>query len=415
VFTIIYTKLKGNFDLMKIVNLQNVLHAVLNHHPISRAKISSLLGINKVTVSQCIDLFLEKGIVCEIGTTGAARGRPATLVDINRSAGVLIGIDTELHESRILVTDLSGQELERETIPLLGPEPERFLEFLSSRLSVYKHKYEHLTLGIIGLGMALPGHYNFQTGIIEHIANLQTWNGFQIRNELSKLNLGFSVFLMNIANAGVLGEVRFGKANDPKNLVYINGTWGLGVGVCTDGNVLLGDSGFAGRLGHSIIHFNGKKCTCGKRGCWEAYASVRSLYGSLFPDKPYKEKYMNEILLNLEKNDPKTVNAIHDLGYYLGLGLINVINAYNPAEICLGGFLGQIGTPLINQIKVMFEEYLPKHFWKDLNIYCSELGNLSVAYGAVSVVRDNLLQILLDNNIRDNAGGVDGSVDRSRI
>lgn len=382
---------------MKVVNLHKVLHTILLHYPISRAKISKILDINKVTVSQCIDYFLEKGIVCEIGTTGTSRGRPATLLDINRKSGVFVGINTELHESSILVTDLTGKELSREALPILGPDPMKFLNFFSSKVAELKQKYHDYSLGIIGIGMALPGHYNYKTGMIEHIANLQSWNGFPIRDEINKLNLGCKIYTMNLANAGAIGELKFGKASNSKDLVYINGTWGLGVGVITDGKILLGNTGFAGRLGHSLIHFNGKKCTCGKRGCWEAYASIRTLYGNLYPNQHYDQGNLNTIFEKFNKNDAKVINAVHELGHYLSLGLINVINAYNPKDICIGGNLSLLGSPLINQLKITLEDYIQKHLYEGLNIYCSELASLSAAYGAISTVRDNLLEILMES------------------
>lgn len=385
-----YLGLSGNSDLMKRLNLEKVMRTILLHRPISRAQIASLTGLNKVTVSNCVEYFLEQRIICELGTTGTSRGRPPTLIDINGQSGVMLGLDVDIYMVRMLVTDLAGKKLESRTLPLHGKEPELFLETVKETVRSVRARYGHFPLSIVGMGLALPGHYNYQSGFIEFVANLKTWNGFPIREELEKLHLGFPIYIDTIANAGAMGEIHFGKSGVAQTLVYLNGFWGLGVGIYSNGKIFSGHNGFAGRLGHSTIHMNGKKCTCGNRGCWEAYASVRALYEQLYPDKHITVDSFEEVISRLQKHDPEVVSAIHELTRYLALGLVNVINAYNPSEICIGGYLGLLDPHMGERIKRMLEESLPMHFLRGLTINISELGELAVAYGAISMVRENI-------------------------
>lgn len=390
-----YTGLNGNFDLMKKLNMEKVLRTIMAHRPISRAKISTISGLNKVTVSSCVDFFIDKGIIYELGTTGASRGRPPTLIDLNGDNGIIVGLDVDIYSCRMLVSDLSGKKLEHCTIPLSSKEPELFVRLIADIVSELRGKYDSHPLGIIGFGLALPGHYNYQTGYIEFVANLKAWNGFPIKNEIERLKLNVPFFIETISNAGALGEIQYGKSDPSAHLVYINGFWGLGVGVFSGGDLLTGHTGFAGRLGHSTIHMNGKKCTCGNRGCWEAYASVRALYEQLYPNRPISINSIDEIITGINNNNPAVLSAIHELGYYMAIGLVNVVNAYNPNEICIGGYLGQLGMNLIGRIKNELDEMLPPHFTRNLKVYCSELGELAVAYGCISMVMNNLPHIFM--------------------
>ncbi|WP_407272985.1 ROK family protein [Radiobacillus sp. PE A8.2] len=369
---------------------------IIINQPISRAKIASLSGINKVTVSNCIDYFLEKGIIHEIGTSGVSRGRPAKLLSIKGDAGVIIGLDTDIYLCRVLVTDLSGKNLEQRTLPLNHNKPETFLSFIENTVKQLKIKYSHYQLGVVGFGIALPGHYNILTGEIEYVGNFKYWDGYPIKAEIDKLNLDIPFFIDTIANAGARGEIHFGQSNVSKDLVFISSFWGLGVGVYTKGSIFSGNSGFAGRLGHSTIHINGRKCVCGNNGCWETYASTKALYEQLYPNQPNSREIIQAMINNLDHNDPKMTQALHELSYYLVMGLVNIVNAYNPNEICIGGYLGLLLTNMRSTIKSNLYERIPQHFSRDLEVYCSSLGEFGASYGAVSIVKDHLSDIFIE-------------------
>lgn len=391
-----YIDQNGNYDLMKRLNIQKVLKTILLNNPTSRAKIASLIGLNKVTVSSCVDYLLDKGIIYEIGTTETSRGRPPTLIDIDGGAGIIIGIETDIYFCRIIVTDLSGKMMDNFTISITDMKPTDFLEIIATTIKDSQHKYKQRKLGIVGIGLALSGHYNYQDGIIEFVANLQNWNGFPLRSEMDKLQLGIPYYIETVANAGAMGEIHFGKSNFSENLVYISGFWGLGVGVCSNGKIFPGYSGFAGRLGHSTIHMNGRKCSCGNKGCWEAYASFKALYQQLYPEKSITIDSINDIFTRLKDNDPEIMSAVYELAHYFALGVVNVVNAYNPNAICLGGYLTVLGPSFINIVSNELNQMLPKHFLRNLKIYYSELGELAVTYGAVSMVRDNFTEIFIN-------------------
>jgi N-acetylglucosamine repressor len=374
----------GNYDLVKKINMEHTITTLLKYRPISRAKIASLTGLNKMTVSSCVDLFVQKGLVIELGTTGTSRGRPPTLVDLNEHAGICVGIDIEIHQFTVLITDMVGKKIESMVYPAESKDPDYFVDAISLILLDLEKVHSHRQLGIIGVGIVLPVYYNLQTNVVEYSANLKEWTDFPLLEQLTKHNPNFPIYINPAPYAGAMGEVHFGRARSVEHLVYVTSSWGLSVGVYTKGELFTGTAGTAGRLGHSTIHMNGKKCTCGNRGCWEMYASIKALY-DLLETTPQQLPF-TELIQGLNGSDSRIISAVNELGHYQGIGMANVINAYNPKVICIGGWLALLGAPLLNSIWKTLNEMIPARFLQNLDIYCSDLGELDVAHGGISMV-----------------------------
>ena len=393
-----YIGANGTFEGMKNLNLEKIYKLILLNQPISRASLAKLSGSNKVTVSNCVEFLLEKGIVHGLEVVGEGKGRPATMISINGDSGVFVGIEMNIPAIRVVVTSLTGVMLQDIILPDTGYDPKAFTQQISTTIAMLKESYKFRKLGVVGVGIALPGHYNQQTGVIEFMANRQTWNQFSIRKEMEQCDLGVPLFIQSAVQAGAMGEIHFGQANPCKHLVYISGTWGINASMYSNGTIISGHQGFAGRFGHSIIQVNGKKCICGNAGCLEEYASIRALFNKMYQGAPQHYKYIEEILERVRKKDPIAVEALYEIVQYLAIGLVNVVNAFNPSHVCIGGYLGSmIDASLLNEIKTIIAQMLPKHYWEPLEIYCSGLGELCVAYGCIAIVRDRLIGILGDS------------------
>lgn len=378
----------GNLDLVKKINMEHIIGTILSNRPISRAKIAALTGQNKMTVSSCVDLLLQKGVAVELGTTGTSRGRPPTLVDINETAGACVGVDIEINQFTVLVTDLFGKKTDSMTFPMEDRNPVYFVQAFSGILEQLVRKHGDLSLGIIGVGIVIQGYYNIRTDVVDYSANLQEWNDFPLLGELAKRFPSTPVYIHPAPYAGALGEVHFGRAKAAEHLVYVASSWGLSVGVYDKGGLFTGANGTAGRLGHSTIHMNGKKCSCGSRGCWEMYASIKALY-ELLGATPQQLPFA-DIVRSLHNGDSKVTSAVHEIGHYQGIGLANVINAYNPKVICMGGLLALLGPTLLNSIWNTLKEMIPERFLRNVDIYCSELGEIGAALGGASMVLEHL-------------------------
>ncbi|OCT15574.1 hypothetical protein A8709_16005 [Paenibacillus pectinilyticus] len=389
----------GNYDLVKKINMEHTISTILKYRPISRAKIAALTGLNKMTVSSCVDLFVQKGLVIELGTTGTSRGRPPTLVDLNENAGICVGIDIEVHQFTVLVTDILGKKLDSMIYPAESKDPQYFVSAISRILQDLEKAHSHRQLGIIGVGVVIPVYYNLQTNVVEYSANLKEWTDFPLLDSLTKHNPNLNIYLNPAPYAGAMGEVHFGRSRSVEHLVYVTSSWGLSVGVYDKGELFTGTAGTAGRLGHSTIHINGKKCSCGNRGCWEMYASIKALY-DLLETTPQVLPFAN-LIDGLRNGDSRIISAVNELGHYQGIGIANVINAYNPRVICIGGLLALLGAPLINSIWKTLHEMIPARFLNNLEIYCSDLGELGVAHGGISMVVRQLPSAIIGYSLLD--------------
>ncbi|MFH1509777.1 MAG: ROK family protein [Candidatus Nealsonbacteria bacterium] len=184
-----------------------------------------------------------------------------------------------------------------------------------------------------GIGIAVAGSVDSQKGIILVSPNLLWLKNLALARILEQ-KLGIPVKMDNDANCFALAEATLGAGKGVKNLVGI--TLGTGVGGCIilDGKIYHGAHGLAGEIGHIIVIENGRKCACGLRGCLEQYASSQYML--------WKAKDLSsteEIAKRARMGNKKFLKIYAEVGYYLGIGLVDIINAWDPEMIIIGGGL----------------------------------------------------------------------------
>ena len=208
------------------------------------------------------------------------------------------------------------------------------------------------------LGVAAPGPL-LKKAILMSPANLRGWKWINLRQTLSRAS-GLRTFVENDANAAALAEFLFGAGKGSRCMVYITVSTGIGGGIIYQGKIFDGSAGGAGEVGHMKIVPNGPKCGCGERGCLEALASGTAMANRAKRDKRLRKSIIwrlaqgrlgkiNARLIGkaAQKGDPLAKKIIQEGADYLGIGLANVINAFNPDRIVLGGGVSTLGELLI--------------------------------------------------------------------
>ena len=278
------------------------------------------------------------------------------------------------------------------------PRPES--EICDSMAEVAKKAVEKAKLtmdDIESVGIGVPGAVNPKTGIIEYSANLffHNWEVVQMMEE----RLGKKVHIENDANAAALGEYLAGSAKGARNAVAITLGTGVGGGIIIDGKIYSG-SNFAGaELGHMVIVKDGKECACGRRGCWETYASATGLI-NLTKQKILSEKLEFSYMLKLcdgdinkvngrtafdamRDGDPTAKSVVEEYISYLSCGLVNIINIFQPDVLCIGGGISNEGENLLGPVRSYIErERYTKHNDKQTVICKCTLGNDAGIIGA---------------------------------
>ena len=278
------------------------------------------------------------------------------------------------------------------------PRPES--EICDSMAEVAKKAVEKAKLtmdDIESVGIGVPGAVNPKTGVIEYSANLffHNWEVVEMMEE----RLGKKVHIENDANAAALGEYLAGSANGARNAVAITLGTGVGGGIIIDGKIYSG-SNFAGaELGHMVIVKDGKECACGRRGCWETYASATGLI-NLTKQKILSEKLEFSYMLKLcdgdinkvngrtafdamRDGDPTAKSVVEEYISYLSCGLVNIINIFQPDVLCIGGGISNEGENLLAPVRSYVErERYTKHNDKQTVICKCTLGNDAGIIGA---------------------------------
>lgn len=262
--------------------------------------------------------------------------------------------------------------------------------------AVKKAKLKLEDIDYVGIGV--PGTVNPNTGVVETCPNLlfQNWD---VRTMMSERLNGRYIKIENDANAAALGEFLAGSAKGCKNAIAITLGTGVGGGIIIDGKIYSG-SNFAGaELGHMVIVKDGKECGCGRKGCWEAYASATALI-NMTKEAIKNERAEFSYMLDACDGDINNVTGktafdaqlagdytgkavVEEYISYLACGIVNVINIFQPDVLCIGGGVSKQGENLLAPVRAIVEkERITKHNEKQTKICAATLGNDAGLIGA---------------------------------
>ncbi len=248
---------------------------------------------------------------------------------------------------------------------------------------------------IISVGIGTPGSVNKDTGEIEFSNNLKFHN--VPAKQMLEERLNKPVYLENDANAAALGEAVAGSGNGVKNFVAVTLGTGVGSGIIIDGKIYRGSNFCGGEMGHMVINVDGIPCNCGRKGCWEKYASATALVS-----QAVEAMEGNKASLlwqtcdgDLNKVEGKTIFEAYDMGdavakavvdkylYYVAVGLANVINALQPEAVCIGGGISGQGEKILAPIRdIVKAERYSVYAEKQAAIVPASLGNDAGIIGA---------------------------------
>lgn len=250
---------------------------------------------------------------------------------------------------------------------------------------------------LAAIGVGAPGISNPETGVIFTSPNLPGWHNVPLRDIIERKS-GKKTFLINDANAAALGELYFGAGRGARNLIYITISTGIGGGIIINGELYTGAIGTAGEVGHMTIDHNGPLCNCGNTGCWEALASGSALAKEA---KHRIEEGAKTSILDCASGsvenvtaqviqtaagygDPLAKELITRTGYYIGVGLANLINIFNPEVIVIGGGLSNMGAMLLDPAFTVGGERAYKEAYRAVRFAMAELGGNSGVLGAAA-------------------------------
>lgn len=248
---------------------------------------------------------------------------------------------------------------------------------------------------INSIGVGVPGTANLETGILEDANNLQMEN-VPLVNWLEE-GLKEKVYFENDAKAAAWGEYLAGAGKGSNSLVAVTLGTGIGGGIIMDRKIYRGVNFASGEIGHTVINFNGIECNCGRRGCYEVYASATALINQA---KDAMKENINSLLWekcnqNLENldgkmffqavaaNDIVALKVLEQYNYYLSIGITNIINTFQPDVLCIGGGISKVGNLILDPLRSMVSsKRYSQNSKKQTKIVTAKLGNDAGIIGA---------------------------------
>lgn len=321
-------------EVARDINRRIVLNLVRTRHPISRADLARLSGLQRSTISLIVEQLIEENWVLEGPTGRLPRGRRPTFLRLNDER-VIIGVDVRPTQTTVALADANGKFISQEMMGT-SSDPQVALKELIE--SIQRIRRSCRGKKIEGVGISLPGRFDHSADRLVFAPNLK-WRDVDIRNPIAEAT-GLDVELENAANACVLAEVWFNRLEECRNLVVMTVSEGIGTGLLANGELVRGLNGMAGEFGHVPLDPEGPLCGCGSRGCWEVFASNRAALryyseshaeaeGLTFPD----------LLSRADQGDAQAAKALDRMAHYLGRGMRLIVAGLAPERIVVVGDL----------------------------------------------------------------------------
>lgn len=387
-------------DLRRI-NRAEILRKVYFDAPISRLEVSRQIGISPATVTNIVNELLEKRILMESGIKPSEGGRPSTFLTVNPEYGYFIGIEVGETFIQVELFDIFFNFCQKTYSPLSEAKvsPEQIVLGMVQGIEEVIQLHHIREQDIIGVGVGFPGVVDPVKGISVFAPNWG-WHNIAIANQLRE-KLAIPTYIDNGAKAMAVGEMLFGGGRGVSNMAVLLVGTGVGSGIISERALFRGFANNAGEIGHTSLNPDGPLCRCGSHGCLEVYIGANGIiqrYQSLLsaetqPDADDQIAFVNSILAQYEQGEPAARQTIEETIRYLGVGVANLINAFNPEVLLLGGWLGLLfGKNFPDQINAVVKQYALRQSLAKTSIRLCQLEQDSVAKGAAAQVLQHFFE-----------------------
>jgi len=387
--------------LNKESSISFVLDTIRKYGPINRYEIARKTSLSPATVTNITDKLIKAGFISEVPSSVSKRGRKPINLTLSNKNHLSIGIEIDAHYITGVVIGLDGDVQKSERIEVNRSTPE---DIFQETVKVYNSLVSCLDRRkIIGLGVGIPGLIDPKNRMVIFSAVLG-WRDVSVDEFLSIIDV--PLFIEDNVRAITLGELWYGAGIGKENLLCIGAGRGISAGIVIDGAIYSGPNDRAGEFGHMVIEKDGKKCKCGNYGCLEPYVSTETIIEKVlegiennaytrFSPKD-EDRLFEEIVQAGKEGDKFILNIFEEVGEYLGIGIANIINFFNPELIILADELSKAGDLILDPVK----RAIRLHALPPIpEIVISKLGSLACAVGSATLAVKELLYSKSDQYI----------------
>jgi predicted NBD/HSP70 family sugar kinase len=358
----------------------------------TRGDLIELTGLSRSTVAARVDLLIDAGYLCESGREASGRGRPAHVLGLDGSGGVVLAADLGAAHATIAVCDLTGRALVETVHDLrLADGPEPVLRWIEKRWREMLDATDVSPDRVLGLGVCVPGPVDVVAGrVVQHTSVMPGWHDVPFRDHLED-RFGVVCVVDNDANGMAFGEYHT-EWPTSSPLLFVKVATGIGAGMVVDGRVLRGADSGEGDIGHVRITSadDGPQCVCGARGCLAALASGRALarvlreQGEDVPDS----RAVSELAL---AGHAEATRLVREAGLMVGDVLATAVSLLNPRILALGGDLVRVHDHFVGAVRERLYQRTQPQAARGLRVVASGLGDRAGIVGAARLALEEVL------------------------
>ncbi|MGQ1910306.1 ROK family protein [Marinifilum sp. RC60d5] len=370
---------------------------------VSIAELVKSVNISQPLVASLVDDLLAYGAILDKGIGKSIGGRRPNLYCVNPSYQYVIGVEINLYVFTVAIFDLSNKIIYRKEYRECElTNTEDYIQGLVNKVNLGLSELNISKDKVLALGLSMPGLVDSNNGI-NHTHLSFPKEG--LSNYLGD-KLGLMIRIENDARTMALGEIAFGKAKDKKNVLCLNLSNGIGLGMILNGELHTGKNGFSGEFGHILIDPEGQLCTCGKIGCLETLASGKVLIDRIKKGiqegqqsilaqiiKEGKRIFLSNIVDAVNSGDQFAIDQLSKVAEYLGKGLVTLIHLLNPETIIIGGKLAGTGKFIIDPLKMALNKYAMEKISSETELVSSDLQDDAALMGTMENVMKQVLNI----------------------
>jgi N-acetylglucosamine repressor len=394
----------GNVQLMQRINRLKVLDYIRHKGPAARPEIARMTGLSPSSITNIVTYLLEKNFVVETGTVESKEvGRKATLIKFNPEALNVISIDIEASFINIALTDLSGKIIKMKEIPLnrLIKDYE-ILNLIKKEIGIIVAEGKKLTSAeISGIGIAVSGIVEDDERLI--MSSSLRWKGLSLKDYFEN-SFNLPVYVQNNSMTKALWELKTRKEAMEKNIVFLDLAIGVGIINFYEQKI---NNAVIGEFGHTTVKKDGPLCFCGNHGCLEMVYSVDAVINQcnellqlgkcevlagIMKKKALPLNYQT-VIAAYESGDEDVEGVLKECGEYLGIGIANIINIFNPQRIIINGDVLLTCEFIYNTAIAEANSRAFEQFKKDLKYEIVNIGMEEAVKGVSLYVADRLFEL----------------------
>jgi predicted NBD/HSP70 family sugar kinase len=388
-------------ELKKASHKKQILRAIYFDGPLSNSELSRIVKLSTPKINSLLIGLIDDGLVKDLGRGDSSGGRRPNIYGLVEDGFYVVGITINITRTIISIFNACNEEVSGPHFFPIKVQPDigifndvnKALEEVVAESNILHDK-------ILVAGIELPGLIDQKQGVnktyFPHISNLY--------EELRKI-FGIPVYFNHDSKVRTFAEQHFGLAKNKKNVLMIQADWGLGLGIIVNGKLYHGKSGFSGEFGHLPIVDNGVLCSCGKKGCLETIASATAIArmakegiknGNLsliqeLVGGDIDKIDISDVTKAANSGDQFAISLFTDVGYWLGRGMVYLIQIFNPELIIISGRVAEASQFILAPVQQAIQTFSNRDISNDTEIKFSELGSKAGTMGAAAYALEKIL------------------------